>query len=141
MSYCQKCRRQYPSAKLSCPHCAGRKNDEAMRRYQLDRLLLVAGGKGPLTIHRKPSGNHAQMFGPWDNGLAPQFFCGGAPADFDKEKKLILAPEKRRYRVGYRSPGSTGEGAPAYREVCEKCRAAIEELLTEAREAEAMKTA
>lgn len=130
---CPKCKRAIPDGKLACPYCAIRASWQAIRRHQPAALLEVAAGRGRFTIHKKPSGNHAQMFSPWGKGLAARFFCGGAPSDFDRDKKLILAPEKKRYRVDYAGPG--------YPLVCEKCRAAIQEWLVEAQTAEAMRTA
>jgi len=91
---CPKCKRAIPDGKLACPYCAIRASWQAIRRHQPAALLEVAAGRGRLTIHKKPSGNHAQMFSPWGKGLAARFFCGGAPSDFDRDKKLILAPEK-----------------------------------------------
>lgn len=105
-----------------------------MRRYQLERVLQAAEGNGQFIIHKKPSGNHAQMWGPHArDGRARAFFCGGQAADFNKKKELVLAPEIKRGRLSY--------GAKGWALVCEKCRESIEELLVEARTAEAMRNA
>ena len=120
MMTCDRCHRLVPEGKISCPNCAQQRNADAIRRFQFEPLLTIAGRKGQFTIHKTPTGNHAQMFGP---GVQTAY-CG-QPAD---------APRKKRYPIDY--------GVPAYhRDVCAECRAAIEELLVEARTTEAMKTA
>ena len=130
---CPRCKR--PKGGLfDCRNCLSGRNRYEMRRYQLGRLMAIAAGKGELVIHKKPSGDHAQTFSPYTkDGRDYGFFCGGAPSDYGKDKRLVLAPEKRRRRVKYAGAG--------YALVCEKCREAIEELLAEAREGEAIRTA
>jgi hypothetical protein len=122
MNVCKKCGKPVPDKLISCPTCAAERNRDAMRRFQYAPLVAIAAGKAALTIHKTRSGNHAQMFAP--NGLAAHAYCG-AEAN---------APKNKRYALAYR--------APVYvLDVCEKCRAAIEELLAEAREAEAIREA
>ena len=122
MTTCKKCGAAY--AQLSCPRCAIEKSRDFLRLYQLGPLLLVADGKDQFTAHSKPSGLHLAQFGrksykvkdtPWPA------FCG-APAN--------AGPQKRR-RLDYRGKD--------WQTVCEKCRAIVEELLTEAREKEAIR--
>jgi len=120
---CKKCRKPISDGMLACPNCVLRQSQEAMRRFQLAPVLQIGEGHGAFTVHRTSTGNHAQRFSPnGRKGLDLYAFCG-AEAN---------APEKKRSRAAYGSAG--------YQIICEKCRAAIAEILVEARTAEAMKT-
>ena len=112
---CRKCERDIPDKKIGCPWCLGRRNAEARRSFQLAPVLAVSQGKGEFTVHK---GGHAQLFGPF----SARAFCG----------EEVHTPRAKRYPVAYASP--------AYGDrLCPKCREAIEEILVEARTAEAIR--
>jgi len=115
---CRKCGQPVPDNLISCPYCAGEKNDAAVRRAQYEPLLLAAAGRAEFRVYPMPSGRHARQF------FSDAAFCG-IPCQ---------ASEKKRERFSYRHPGR-------WNELCAKCRERIEELLIEAGQAEAMKEA
>lgn len=130
---CPRCGQDYDAVTINrkvyrpviCPHCAAQKNHDAVRSYQIQILPLVEQGKDEFTVHQKPDGLHIQMFGRKRfkaNNQTWRAFCG---------KPANAGPDRRR-PLAYRGRG--------WDQICEKCREAIEELLAEAHEQEAMRT-
>lgn len=115
---CPKCGRPIVDA-IVCRFCIAAMNEEALRRRQHQPLLLVAAGQGKFTLHPTNTGLHVEMFGQ-KTAKTRRAFCGS----------IKRAAEKDQRREAYR-----GKAWPT---ACEKCREAIEELLADAREAEAI---
>jgi len=114
---CRRCGQPMRNELISCEFCAQEKNDAAVRRLQLEPLLLAAAGRAEFYEHSMASGRHIRMF---HSDLA---FCG-EPVRGKQAKK------SKRFFIRYRET--------RWSELCEKCREKIEELIAEAQEAEAM---
>ena len=111
---CPKCGGPLTDRTLVCSSCVERMNAAAVRKLQHQPLLLMAEGKGEFITHPTPAGQHVQMF------RVKRAFCGS-------ERRARKADQRR---MTYHGSG--------WNYLCPACRDAIEEILIEAREAEAI---